>query len=245
MLLIARGKKMFTEDLIKVHERVKVLELFKMLALILGVNAIISLATLLFLVFAESMGISPNDSSISIMESYMDPTGVLYVVLLGPIFEEIIFRGAILRTLLPYGQNFAIVLSALLFGLYHLMITQGVFAFFVGLILAYCTLRYSIKWAMLLHIANNGLAMLMMFFVPSLAIEFAIYMLYLGLALVAGILGFAAFRAQLRAGKPVAPLYVPGLPPAKPMPWAISFTSAWLIVGLTLATIISIAMVFL
>lgn len=252
MLLIARGKRMFTEDLTRVTNRVHVPDLFKMLALMLGINAVITILQVILVILGEVLGISPSESSPDIFVSYMNPMGILYVVLLGPIFEEIIFRGAILRSLQPFGQNFAIVVSSLLFGLYHLMLFQGIFAFFVGLIFAYCALRYSIKWSMLLHIANNGLAMIMMYVEPAVFVELGIYMIYLALALVAGLLGFKAFREQLRTGKPTNVNFATGTPlealawqaPPKPRPYAIAFSSAWLIVGLALSFLVSAAMQF-
>lgn len=79
----------------------------------------------------------------------------LYAGILGPIVEELIFRGAVLRSLEKYGKVFAIVVSSILFGLFHGNLIQGIFAVLVGLVLAYVTEEYSIKWAILLHIVNN------------------------------------------------------------------------------------------
>lgn len=79
----------------------------------------------------------------------------LYASLLGPISEEIIFRGYVLRSLRPYGKRFAIVGSALLFGLFHGNLLQVLNAFLMGLIMGYLTVEYSIFWATALHIFNN------------------------------------------------------------------------------------------
>ena len=79
----------------------------------------------------------------------------LYAGLLAPIAEEILFRGLILRNLLPYGKKIAIFVSALLFGLFHGNIVQSPFAFAVGLVLGYVTVEYNIVWAMALHMFNN------------------------------------------------------------------------------------------
>lgn len=83
-------------------------------------------------------------------------TMVIYTVLIGPIMEEVIFRGAVMRSLEKYGKVFAIVASSALFAIYHGNILQAFFAFTIGLILAYLAEEYSIKWSMLLHIINNG-----------------------------------------------------------------------------------------
>ncbi|MGM0175341.1 CPBP family intramembrane glutamic endopeptidase [Enterococcus sp. DIV0800] len=79
----------------------------------------------------------------------------LYTSFAAPIAEELVFRGAILRSLEKYGKSFAIVASSALFGIYHGNFSQGIFAFFVGLILGYTTIKFSLKWAIALHMFNN------------------------------------------------------------------------------------------
>jgi membrane protease YdiL (CAAX protease family) len=275
MLLIVRGIRPLAKDLTKVNERVCVPDLCKMLGLILGFGAIISIIPLLFEMLLQTLGISlPSEATEDVFSAFLNLPGLLYVVILGPIFEEIMFRGAILRSLQPYGENFAIVLSSLLFGIYHLALFQGVFAFFVGLILAYCTLRFSIKWSMLLHMLNNGISMAILWFQPNLTIEMSLYLLFLVLAIIASVFGFRQFRLQLRTGKPASISAVTGIPLAaqpesrgvydssgtyynaaaagtsvpiaavKPRPYAIAFTSAWLITGLSIASIITVWMTF-
>ena len=79
----------------------------------------------------------------------------LYASLLAPITEEILFRGLVQRSLMPFGKRFAIFCSALMFGLFHGNLIQTPFAFLVGLVLGYVAAEYSIGWAMLLHMINN------------------------------------------------------------------------------------------
>ena len=80
---------------------------------------------------------------------------LLYASFLGPITEELVFRGFVLKTLHKYGSLQAIFICALLFGLFHGNLVQGIFAFGVGLVLGYVAEYYSIYWAMALHIINN------------------------------------------------------------------------------------------
>ena len=80
---------------------------------------------------------------------------LLYVALFAPVFEEILFRGLILRTLEPYGKKFAILASAFLFGIFHGNPVQSPYAFAVGLVLGYVTVEYSLLWAVALHVINN------------------------------------------------------------------------------------------
>lgn len=79
----------------------------------------------------------------------------LYASVLAPVWEEILFRGYVLRTLRPYGKRFAVLGSALLFGLFHGNLLQTPYAVLMGLVLGYLTVEYSIHWAVLLHLFNN------------------------------------------------------------------------------------------
>jgi len=79
----------------------------------------------------------------------------LYASVLAPIGEELLFRGFLLRSLRPYGKRFAILGSALFFGLFHGNLLQTPYAFLVGLLLGYVAMEYSISWAVALHMFNN------------------------------------------------------------------------------------------
>lgn len=79
----------------------------------------------------------------------------LYASFIGPIAEEIIFRGFVMRGFQKYGTYYAIFMSAVIFGAFHGNLIQSIFATLVGLIFGYVAMNYSIKWAILLHIINN------------------------------------------------------------------------------------------
>ena len=79
----------------------------------------------------------------------------LYAAILAPVWEELLFRGYVLRSLRPYGRRFAILCSAILFGLFHGNLLQTPYAVLMGLLLAYVTLEYSLGWSVLLHMFNN------------------------------------------------------------------------------------------
>jgi membrane protease YdiL (CAAX protease family) len=254
-LFIVRGKRLVTEDLTKVAERVRLSELLGLLCLILGINAVFTLVPLLVTTFLPGLDFLFGGTENDLFLPYVNPPGILYIVLIGPIFEEIIFRGAILRSLQPFGRNFAIVISSLLFGLYHLFLFQGTFAFFVGILLAWCTLRFSIKWAMLLHMLNNAMSMLLAYLNIDPLIVIGIYLLFLVLGLIAALRMYPHFPQQLHEGKPADILLAPSAPSApgalnaplvqpssatvaKAHPFAVTFTSAWFIVGISIAFVI-------
>lgn len=79
----------------------------------------------------------------------------LYTSVAAPVVEELIFRGYVLRTLQKYGKVFAIVVSALLFGIYHGNLAQMPFAFLFGVVCGYIALEYSVFWSMAFHFINN------------------------------------------------------------------------------------------
>lgn len=61
---------------------------------------------------------------------------LIFIAILAPILEEIVFRKILCRHLLPLGEGYAIVLSSVIFGLCHGNFFQFFYAFGVGLILA-------------------------------------------------------------------------------------------------------------
>ena len=79
----------------------------------------------------------------------------LYASILAPVAEEVLFRGYVLRSLRPYGKRFAIVGSAVLFGMFHGNLLQTPYAVTMGLVLGYLAVEYSIFWSILLHMFNN------------------------------------------------------------------------------------------
>lgn len=83
---------------------------------------------------------------------------LLYACFLGPIMEEVLFRGVLLHQLAPYGKKYSILITAILFGFFHGELVQGIFAFLMGLVLGYLATIYGIKWSIYLHIFNNLMA---------------------------------------------------------------------------------------
>ncbi len=79
----------------------------------------------------------------------------LYAGIIGPIVEELVYRGFAMRCLEKHGKLLAVVVSSILFGVMHGNLPQAVFAFCVGLVLGYVAIEYSIVWSIILHILNN------------------------------------------------------------------------------------------
>ena len=83
---------------------------------------------------------------------------ILYAVFIGPISEEMIFRGAIFdRFYLVFDFWIANMLQAAFFGIYHMNLVQGLYAFILGIILGLIVKTTgSIFCSMLTHIIFNA-----------------------------------------------------------------------------------------
>lgn len=81
-------------------------------------------------------------------------------VILAPLAEELLFRGVTLKKaqkIMPFMA--ANILQAVLFGIYHMNLIQGVYAFVLGLILGFTAEYFHSIWAaILLHACVNGSA---------------------------------------------------------------------------------------
>lgn len=81
---------------------------------------------------------------------------LIYVCFLGPILEEIIFRGFILKSMQRYGNLTAIIASSILFSMFHLNLVQFVNPVLMGIVLAFIAIKSkSIIPSMIAHIFNN------------------------------------------------------------------------------------------
>ena len=100
---------------------------------------------------------------------------VLYViaVVLAPAFiEEMIFRGAVMQSLRRFGDIFAIVFSALIFGIFHLNLVQMPYAFIMGLCMGYFVMRTGSLWvSIIVHLINNGAAVVFEYMAPYMSTE--------------------------------------------------------------------------
>jgi membrane protease YdiL (CAAX protease family) len=82
---------------------------------------------------------------------------ILSVGIFAPIAEEVLFRGMILSELKGVHSIFvAVIVQAVLFGLFHMNAIQAIYATAFGLVLGFITVKTkSILPAILLHVLNN------------------------------------------------------------------------------------------
>lgn len=136
--------------------------------------ALFTLGAIIPLTFLyEQLGIEMDDSAERLFASLMkEPWGYVAVGILAPLAEEIVFRGAILRTLLDMMSKknhwAAIMISAAIFGVVHGNMAQFVNALLMGLILGWMYYRTkSLVPGILLHWVNNTVAFILANILPQ------------------------------------------------------------------------------
>lgn len=127
----------------------------------LGVSSILLAALSLFLDSAyldhmENMELILRGNSLLVFVS---------VGVVAPLIEEILFRGLVFRELEKiFDSKWAVFVQAILFGVYHLNMAQGVYTTFLGVVLGFALLWTGSIWApIVIHIVNNSLSFLFSF----------------------------------------------------------------------------------
>ena len=111
--------------------------------------------------------------------------------------EEFAMRGIVLGMLRKFGDGFAIITSAILFGLLHGNFQQMPFAFLVGLILGFIVVKTnSLLIAIAVHSANNFVSVVFDYLEASVLVENMIYIVYLLVCLLLGIVGIFLYTKQ-------------------------------------------------
>lgn len=152
---------------------------------------------------------------------------VLYMVLAAPFVEEYVFRKLIVDRTIRYGQGVAVVVSGLVFGLFHGNLNQFVYAFVLGAFLAFLyaktgNLRITIALHMMINfvggfvsvqvlklldmeeyqnaLLSSDSAALGAYFAENLMpwLVYGLYLLFVGGVLVAGVVLLIVFLAKKR-----------------------------------------------
>lgn len=155
ILLIWKKPQYWREEIWKKGKPMKPMSFLIILCFFLSGQVIYQLLSTVTELILNVFGLSMLEG---LSEMAVDPNNFsmfLYAGILAPVSEEILFRGLIQRSLMPYGKKFAILCSAFTFGIFHGNLIQSPYAFLVGLVLGYVAAEYSIGWAMVLHMINN------------------------------------------------------------------------------------------
>lgn len=132
----------------------------KILAALVMTYAGMYLGNILGLVITEGIGLvkgSPvnNDLVEVVMETDLWAT-TLVAVCIAPLVEELLFRKFLIDRVIKYGEGVAVVLSGIMFGLFHGNLNQFFYATLIGMMFAFLYVKTGRLWySVLLHIIIN------------------------------------------------------------------------------------------
>lgn len=155
ILLIWKKPRYLKKEIFQSGAPMKAGDFFTILCIFLSGQMIFQIGSTVLELILNAFGYSIVEGMESLQVDPDNFSMFLYAGILAPITEEILFRGVIQRSLLPFGKKFAIFASSLTFGLFHGNLIQAPYAFAVGLVLGYVAAEYNILWAMVLHMINN------------------------------------------------------------------------------------------
>ena len=158
ILVLIRGPKLFRYDIQVTNQKMDVKTFVKLFICLSAIQTIMASGLHLVEQGLNSAGLTLYGGTFDTRVDTIPMLIIVSGVLIGPLFEEIVFRGAALRMFESGGKVFAILITSLAFGIYHRAFAQGFFAIFAGIVLAYVAIEYSFKWALLLHCLNNFMA---------------------------------------------------------------------------------------
>ncbi len=104
---------------------------------------------------AENMGYNFEEAVDMASSSSVLFSAFIYSVIIAPVAEEILCRGIVMQYLEKYGKSFAVLITAMLFGLLHQNIVQFPITMMIGILFGYLAQRYSLTAAIILHVLNN------------------------------------------------------------------------------------------
>ncbi len=171
---------------------------FPLVLIGIGFCAFANMATGIASSIFESFGINYN------VDFGENPKGILGITLsilatavVPALVEEFACRGIVMGTLRKYGDGFAVLTSAIMFGLIHGNFQQIPFAFMVGLILGFVAVKCNSIWpAVFIHFYNNLTSVIFDYAFEGVAVQLqnVIYTIYLVICLILGFIGVLLLR---------------------------------------------------
>lgn len=128
-------------------------------ALCLGANYV----AVYFDAVLNGVGIGTAESEVAVSRGTADTLlNFLCAAVVAPLVEEFVFRGVIMQPLRRFGNGFAVVASALIFGLSHGGPSNILFAFLAGLAMGFAVIATQSLWVgIAVHFLNNFYAVAM------------------------------------------------------------------------------------
>lgn len=136
-----------------------------------GISILTNLLTMLVsLLFTDTDLYRSFNTVNDLVPANMTCAVILFVQLavIAPLFEEFWFRGIVMESLRPYGNGFAIFVSAFLFGLTHANFQQFFYATALGICLGYIAqATKSIVTTTIMHAMFNSISGILLLFATT------------------------------------------------------------------------------
>lgn len=145
----------------------------KLVTLCIGLQTAAAVLTQFITMILDNFGLTGRTIDLSATTSFgANVFMFFYACLLGPVLEELLYRGVLLQSMRKYNERFAIFLSAVIFGLMHENYQQFILGFLLGIPLAVVTVKYnSLVPSIITHIIVNTTAsvsnVVMQYFTPE------------------------------------------------------------------------------
>lgn len=155
----------------------------------------------ILLSFFQSSGLEYDVPQPEIPETMVGKLMYIFIIgVLPAIFEEFLFRGYVLQSLRRFGDVFAIIISSLIFALFHGNFAQLPNAFIMGVALAFIAVRTgSLATGMVIHFINNTVITVLEVFLFSNLDEMTTGMLtliYIAVYFLLGVIGFVVLLTK-------------------------------------------------
>lgn len=177
---------------------------------------LITMAVMLLINSNSDIGDSINSTGITPPD--FGSSWILFILLavIAPVFEEFIFRGAVMELLKPYGSGIAVFVSAFCFGIYHGNFQQFFYAFALGICLGYIAYATgSLFCSTMLHAMFNSVSGVILIFLSTDAVQtkaldptselsdgqqlvVTFYAIFMIIVLLTALIGFIAMINKLR-----------------------------------------------
>lgn len=107
-------------------------------------------------IIGSLIGSKVGNVTMELLDSSTPGISVIFISLCAPVFEELVFRKMLVTRVVKYGEGVAVLLSGLMFGLFHGNFNQFIYAFGLGAFLAYIFVKTGdVKITISLHVIVN------------------------------------------------------------------------------------------
>ncbi len=163
------------------------------LGICFAANFVTSIVTVALALF----GLEPSAPEIAMPEG---PLGVALsfarIAVIAGVIEELCLRGYVMGNLRKYGDGFAILMSAFVFGFMHGNLIQAPFALVAGVGLGYLSVKTNSLWTgMVIHTLNNGVSVLFTYlynYLPEETVNI-VYVIFLWAVIFVGMIALLLF----------------------------------------------------